>query len=68
MVSSSALKTLSEAKWNTPQLLPFTEDVRKMHIYMDKKTERDISAAYKTGIVKELERPSQSDPCTTDTF
>ncbi|XP_041914388.1 uncharacterized protein LOC121679609 isoform X3 [Alosa sapidissima] len=36
-VSSSALKTLSEAKWNTPQLLPFTEDVKKMHMYMDQK-------------------------------
>lgn len=26
---------LSENKWNTPQLLPFTEDVKKMHMYLD---------------------------------
>ncbi|KAM9477350.1 uncharacterized protein Hap1MRO34_010195 isoform 2-T2 [Clarias gariepinus] len=35
-VSSRALQTLKEAKWNTPQLLPFTEDVKSMHIYLDK--------------------------------
>ncbi|XP_062393555.1 uncharacterized protein LOC134081575 isoform X2 [Sardina pilchardus] len=40
-VSSSALKTLSEAKWNNPQLLPFTEDVKKMHMYMDQK-QKDV--------------------------
>ncbi|XP_062414178.1 uncharacterized protein LOC134132797 [Pungitius pungitius] len=35
-VSSRALQTLKEGKWNTPQLLPFTEDVKIMHIYLDK--------------------------------
>lgn len=30
-ISSQALRTLTEAKWNSPQLLPFTEDVKKMH-------------------------------------
>lgn len=34
-VSSQALRNLSEAKWNTPQLLPFAEDVRKMHQYLN---------------------------------
>ena len=33
-VSSQALRTLSEAKWNAPQLLPFAEDVKKMHQYL----------------------------------
>lgn len=36
-ISSQALRTLNEAKWNAPQLLPFTEDVKKMHQYIDKK-------------------------------
>lgn len=35
-VSSRALQTLKEGKWNTPQLLPFTEDVKNMHMYLDK--------------------------------
>ncbi|XP_042618713.1 uncharacterized protein LOC122145955 isoform X1 [Cyprinus carpio] len=34
-VSSQALRNLSEAKWNSPQLLPFAEDVKKMHQYLD---------------------------------
>ncbi|XP_065140476.1 uncharacterized protein [Paramisgurnus dabryanus] len=38
LVSASALKTLNEAKWNTPELLPFTEDVKKMHIHLSKQT------------------------------
>lgn len=36
-VSSKALRNLSEAKWNCPQLLPFAEDVKKMHQYLDGK-------------------------------
>lgn len=35
-VSSRALQTLKESKWNTPQLLPFTEDVKNMHMHVDK--------------------------------
>lgn len=34
-VSSQALRNLSEVKWNCPQLLPFAEDVKKMHQYLD---------------------------------
>lgn len=34
-VFSQALRNLSEAKWNVPQLLPFTDDVKKMHLYLD---------------------------------
>ncbi|XP_030604910.1 uncharacterized protein LOC115793884 [Archocentrus centrarchus] len=36
-VSSYALRTLNEAKWNAPQLIPFADDVRKMHQYLDTK-------------------------------
>ncbi|XP_030019143.1 uncharacterized protein LOC115439448 [Sphaeramia orbicularis] len=35
-VSSRALQTLREAKWNTPHLVPFTEDVKAMHVHLDK--------------------------------
>ncbi|XP_047658877.1 uncharacterized protein LOC113659136 [Tachysurus fulvidraco] len=35
-VSSQAIRNLSEAKWNSPQLLPFAEDVKKMHQYLDR--------------------------------
>jgi len=31
-VSSHALQTLKEAKWNTPQLLSLIEDVKNMHL------------------------------------
>ncbi|XP_029942329.1 uncharacterized protein LOC115384133 isoform X4 [Salarias fasciatus] len=31
-----ALQTLRESKWNTPQLLPFTEDVKTMHRHLEK--------------------------------
>ncbi|XP_067268768.1 uncharacterized protein [Pseudorasbora parva] len=37
-VSASALKTLNEAKWNSPELLPFTEDVKKMHMHLSNQT------------------------------
>ncbi|KAM4577992.1 uncharacterized protein V3H82_012082 [Fundulus diaphanus] len=35
LVSSRALQNLKEGKWNTPQLLPFTDDVKKMHMYLN---------------------------------
>ncbi len=34
-ISSAARQTLEEAKWNSPQLLPFTEDVKRLHVYLD---------------------------------
>lgn len=34
-VSSQALRNLSETKWNAPQLLPFAEDVKKMHQHLN---------------------------------
>lgn len=33
-ISAHALRNLSEAKWNAPQLLPFAEDVKKMHQHL----------------------------------
>lgn len=35
MISAASLRTLQESKWNTPQLLPFTSDVQKLHTYLD---------------------------------
>ncbi|XP_052002363.1 uncharacterized protein LOC127657553 [Xyrauchen texanus] len=34
-ISSTARRTLEEAKWNSPHLLPFTEDVKRLHVYLD---------------------------------
>ncbi|XP_052426266.1 uncharacterized protein LOC127968823 isoform X16 [Carassius gibelio] len=43
-ISTTARRTLEEAKWNSPQLLPFTEDVKLLHIYLDEqeKTHRKL--------------------------
>lgn len=45
-VFSQALGNLSEAKWNVPQLLPFTDDVKKMHLYLD--VQRQVCQKKKT--------------------
>lgn len=34
-ISSGALSTLKEAKWNMPQVLPFTHDVKLLNFYME---------------------------------
>ncbi|KAL6467417.1 hypothetical protein MHYP_G00252210 [Metynnis hypsauchen] len=34
-ISATARRTLEEAKWNSPQLLPFTKDVKRLHLYLD---------------------------------
>ncbi|XP_074540059.1 uncharacterized protein LOC141806728 isoform X2 [Halichoeres trimaculatus] len=34
MISATALRNIREAKWNVPTLMPFTEDVQKMHAYL----------------------------------
>ncbi|KAG9271819.1 hypothetical protein AMEX_G13306, partial [Astyanax mexicanus] len=36
-VSAGAITTLKEAKWNVPQILPFTEDVKLLNAYLEKK-------------------------------
>ncbi|XP_064208087.1 uncharacterized protein LOC135263699 isoform X2 [Anguilla rostrata] len=44
IISASALKSLRESKWNMPQLLPFTEDVRTLHSYLDEKQQEYYGA------------------------
>ncbi len=34
MILDTALRNIREAKWNVPALMPFTEDVQKMHTYL----------------------------------
>ncbi|XP_016142227.1 uncharacterized protein [Sinocyclocheilus grahami] len=34
MILATALRNIREAKWNVPTLMPFTEDVQKMHTYL----------------------------------
>lgn len=34
LVSATALRNIREAKWNVPTLMPFTEDVQKLHAYL----------------------------------
>lgn len=34
MISATALRNIREAKWNVPSLMPFTEDVQKLHAYL----------------------------------
>lgn len=41
-VSGPATKELKEAKYNTPQLLPFTEDVKRLHCYLDEKQQKHL--------------------------
>jgi len=36
-VSAGAITTLKEAKWNTPQIIPFTQDVKVLHAHLEKK-------------------------------
>ncbi|XP_056330556.1 uncharacterized protein LOC130242464 [Danio aesculapii] len=34
VISATALRNIREAKWNVPTLMPFTEDVQKMHTFL----------------------------------
>ncbi|XP_034082114.1 uncharacterized protein LOC117552648 isoform X1 [Gymnodraco acuticeps] len=34
MISSTALRNIAESKWHVPTLMPFTEDVQKMHQFL----------------------------------
>lgn len=44
VVSAAALTTLGEAKWNKPQILPFTEDVKTMHSLLNSKQQEYVDA------------------------
>lgn len=37
LISATALRNIREAKWNVPTLMPFTEDVQKMHAHLSQK-------------------------------
>ncbi|XP_078790071.1 uncharacterized protein LOC105358446 isoform X3 [Oryzias latipes] len=43
MISATALRNIREAKWNVPTLMPFTEDVQKLHTHLDKVQEEWFS-------------------------
>ncbi|KAI2645736.1 Nucleotide exchange factor SIL1 [Labeo rohita] len=54
-VSIAARRTLEEAKWNLPLLLPFTEDVKRLHVYLDeqeKMCQKLLSTAFTSALVK----------------
>ncbi|XP_055083901.1 uncharacterized protein LOC129456909 [Periophthalmus magnuspinnatus] len=36
-IPSTALRNISEVKWNVPQILPFTEDIQALHSFLDRK-------------------------------
>lgn len=44
LVSHSALNTLSCVKYNKPATLPFTEDVRTLHLYLQKSADAAFSS------------------------
>lgn len=39
LISATALRNLTEAKWNAPTLMPFTEDVQRLHQFLNKMQE-----------------------------
>ena len=38
-ISLTALRNIHKAKWNTPLILPFTEDIQKLYSYLDSKND-----------------------------
>ncbi|XP_026089426.1 uncharacterized protein LOC113063327 isoform X1 [Carassius auratus] len=44
VVSAAALTTLGEAKWNKPQVLPFTDDVKTLHSFLNSKQQEYVDA------------------------
>ncbi|XP_058639539.1 uncharacterized protein LOC131544877 isoform X2 [Onychostoma macrolepis] len=44
VVSAAALTTLGEAAWNKPQVLPFTEDVKTLHSFLNSKQQEYVDA------------------------
>ncbi|KAG1937383.1 hypothetical protein F2P79_018231 [Pimephales promelas] len=40
LISATALRNISEAKWNVPTIMPFTEDVQKMHTHLSEVQEK----------------------------
>nr|XP_020466964.1 uncharacterized protein LOC109966462 isoform X2 [Monopterus albus] len=52
MVSATALRNIAEAKWNVPTLMPFTEDVQKMHHFLGQMQDECSNALSKSPSVK----------------
>ncbi|XP_073726921.1 uncharacterized protein [Misgurnus anguillicaudatus] len=42
-ISAGAITTLKEAKWNAPQIIPFTQDVKVLHAHLEKKRDKFLS-------------------------
>lgn len=43
-IASQALTQLDQSKWNSPQLIPFTQDVLKLHSYLSEKQQQHLNA------------------------
>ncbi|XP_067357520.1 uncharacterized protein [Channa argus] len=43
-IASQALTQLDQTKWNSPQLLPFTQDVQNLHCYLSGKQRKQLNA------------------------
>lgn len=42
-IASQALTQLDQSKWNTPQLLPFTQDIQKLHCHLAEKQQQYLN-------------------------
>ncbi|XP_034538605.1 uncharacterized protein LOC117812108 isoform X3 [Notolabrus celidotus] len=43
-IASQALIQLDQSKWNSPQLLPFTQDVQSLHVQLSEKQQQHLDA------------------------
>lgn len=43
-IASQARTQLDQAKWNSPQLLPFTQDVQNLHSHLSEKQQQHLNA------------------------
>lgn len=43
-IASQARTQLDQAKWNSPQLLPFTQDVQNLHSHLSEKQQPHLNA------------------------
>ena len=62
-VSGECLKKLNEARWNTELLLPLTEDVKKLHDYLEEKQQHyleDLKNAVCSDNWKKLSKVTQT--------
>ncbi len=43
-IASQALTQINQTKWNSPQILTFTQDVQKRHCYLSEKQQKQLDA------------------------